>query len=322
MFTIPPPANTLITGRTDAAPLIPEDVQQQIQQDTVQQSAALQLFNRVNLSTKTLRMPVLSTLPVAYFVNGDTGMKYTTKVAWENRYLNVEEIAVLVPIPENVLDDSEFDMWGNITPLVTQAVGRALDAAIFFGVDKPASWPAAIVPDAVAKGNFRAIGTAGAAAGGLSEDINQLMGMVEADGYEVTGAIARTGMRVRIRGARDTTGQKLLDVSNNTIEGAALQFVMNGLWPVSASGVTGADAIVGDFGQGIIGVRSDIDMKFLSEAVIQNPDGTIALNLAQQDAVALRVKARYAWQTANPINYDQPNPALRYPFGVLGVAAS
>ena len=319
---MPPPNNTLITGRTDAAPLIPEEVQQQIAQDTVEQSAALQLFQNVNLSSKTMRMPVLSTLPVAYFVNGDTGMKYTTKVAWENRYLNVEEIAVLVPIPENVLDDSEFDMWGSITPLVTQAVGRALDAAIFFGVDKPASWPAAVVPDAVAKGNFRARDTATAVAGGLAEDFNQLMGLVENDGYEVNGAIARTGLRVRIRGARDSTGQKLMDVQNNTLEGAALQFVMNGLWPVSGSGVTGADAIVGDFNQGIIGVRRDLEMKFLSEAVIQNPDGSIALNLAQQDAVALRVKARYAWQIANPINYDQPNPAVRYPFGVLGVAAT
>jgi HK97 family phage major capsid protein len=311
-----------VTGRTDAAPLIPEEVQRQIIQDTVDQSAALQLFNRVNLSSKTMRMPVLSTLPTAYFVNGDTGLKQTTKVAWENKYLNVEEIAVLVPIPENVLDDSEFDMWGNITPLVTQAVGRALDAAIFFGQGKPASWPAAVVPDAVAKNNFRATNTAAPEDGGLSEDFNQTMGLVEADGFEVNGAIARTGLRVRIRGARDTTGQKLLDVQNNTIEGAALQFVMNGLWPVSGTGVTGADAIMGDFQQGIIGVRQDVDMKFLDQAVIQDETGAIQLNLAQQDAVALRVKARYAWQVANPINYENINASTRYPFAVLGTAAT
>ena len=67
-----------VTGRTDAAPLIPEEVQRQIVQDTVQQSAALQLFRRVNMSSKAYRMPVLSALPTAYFVNGDTGRKQTT----------------------------------------------------------------------------------------------------------------------------------------------------------------------------------------------------------------------------------------------------
>lgn len=312
-----------VTGRTDAAPLIPEEVQRQIVQDTVEQSSALQLFRRVNLSSKTMRMPVLSALPTAYFVNGDTGLKQTTKVAWENKYLNVEEIATIVPIPENVLDDSEFDMWGEITPLITQAVGRALDAAIFFGTDKPGTWPSAVVAAAVAAGNFRQLDlTPDAAVGGLAEDVNQTMGLVEADGYEVNGAIARSGMRVRIRGARDTTGQKLLDVSNNTIEGANLQFVMNGLWPVTGVGVTGADAIMGDFTQGIIGVRQDVDMKFLSEAVIQDATGAIQLNLAQQDAVALRVKARYAFQVANPINFQQAVEANRYPFAVLGQPAT
>jgi HK97 family phage major capsid protein len=312
-----------VTGRTDAAPLIPEDVQRQIVEDTVQQSAALQLFENVPMSTKTTRLPILSALPVAYFVNGDTGLKQTTKMAWENKYLNVEEIATIVPIPESVLDDSEFDMWAAITPKITAAVGRALDAAIFFGVDKPGTWPAAIVTDAVAKGNFYDLVTSPtpAAEGGLAEDINQLMGIVEADGYEASGFIARSGMRVRLRGARDSTGQKLVDVSNNTVEGAQIQYVMNGLWPVQASGIRGVDIVTGDFSQGLLGVRQDIEVKFLDQAVIQDATGAIQLNLAQQDAVAMRVKARYAFQIANPINWENTSSATRYPFAAGGTPA-
>src|SRR5215218_1566270 len=113
-----------VTDRTDAGPLIPEEHSREIIKGVTQESAALRLFRRVNLSSKTYRMPVLSALPQAYFVSGDTGLKQTTKLAWENKFLNVEEIATVVPVPENVLDDSEFDMWGEVRPLITEAVGR------------------------------------------------------------------------------------------------------------------------------------------------------------------------------------------------------
>ena len=81
--------------------------------------------------------------------------------------LVAEEIAAIVPIPENVVDDATFDVWAEIRPMLEEAVGRALDAAVFFGTNKPASWPTAIVPAAVAAGNVYARGTNNAAAGGV-----------------------------------------------------------------------------------------------------------------------------------------------------------
>lgn len=307
------PYNNIIS-RADAQATIPEDVAAELTRGAIQQSAAMTLFRRRGLSRAQQRVPVLSVLPTAYFVSGDTGLKQTTEVNWTNKFLNVEELAAIVPVPESVVEDMEFDIWGEVRPLLEEAIGIAVDAAVFFGVNKPASWPTDVVAMAIAAGNTYNRGTNNAAAGGISEDINQALALLEADGFDATGAVAIRSMRGRLRGARDTTGQRTLDVSPEEVYGLRIQYPMRGTWP---TGSGAAEAIFGDFNEGIFGVRRDYTWKVLDQAVIQDNTGTIIYNLAQQDMVALRVTARYAWQVANVINRDQPVEASRAPFVVL-----
>jgi len=303
-----------IISRTDAQATIPEDVANGIISNMPKQSAAMTLFRRATMATNQQRMPVLAALPVAYFVNGDTGLKQTTEMNWSNKYLNVEEIACIVPIPENVLDDSSFDIWAEVQPRIEEAVGRTLDAAVFFGVNKPTSWPGDIAASAVAAGNVVARGTNNAAAGGIATDISDTMGTVETDGFDVNGFVTSRSYRRFLRNARDTQGQKLLDIALNTIEGEPVSYALNGLWPTGASV---AELFAGDWMQFILAVRKDMTYKLLTEAVIQDNTGAIVYNLAQQDMVAMRLTFRAAWQVSNNITYDQPTEASRYPVGVL-----
>jgi hypothetical protein len=148
----------------------------------------------------------------------------------------------------------------------------------------------------------------------VAEDINQSLALLEADGFDATGAIAARTMRGRLRGARDSTGQKLAEVTPTEAYGVPIQYPMRGLWPTGSSV---AEFIAGDFNEGMFGVRRDYTWKVLDQAVIQDNAGAIIYNLAQQDMVALRVTARYAWQVANVINRDQPVEASRAPFVVL-----
>src|SRR5688572_8744956 len=114
------PYDNLIS-RTDAGALIPEEVSNAFLQGLDNQSAALQGFTRVPVGRAQVRFPVLSALPVAYFVSGDTGLKQTSEVNWDNKYLNIEEIAVIIPIPESVLDDADMPIWSQVRPLAENA---------------------------------------------------------------------------------------------------------------------------------------------------------------------------------------------------------
>lgn len=313
------PYNNIIS-RTDAAALIPEDVAPDIIKRATEQSAALTLFRRVNMSAQQQRMPVMAALPVAYFVNGDTGLKQTSEVNWANKFLNAEEIAVIVPVPEAVLDDAAFDIWAETRPFIAEAIGRTLDAAIFFGVNKPATWPNAIVADAITSGNTVTTGTAAAAAGGIYGDVSNLFATVESDGYDVNGVVAHRRFKGLLRSARGTTGEQLggpegTQVEPNSAYGVTIQYPMRGVWPTGAGA---AEMVAGDFTEGILAVRQDLTWKILDQAVIQDQAGLIQYNLAQQDMVAMRVVARFAWQVAGT-----PTPeavAGAYPFAVMNAA--
>lgn len=307
------PYNNLIS-RADIAALNTEQVSTAMLQALPEASAALTLFPRIPVSKSQVRFPVLSVLPTAYWVTGDTGIKQTTEANWANVYMYIEELAAIVPVPDSVLEDAEFDVQAAVRPLVAEAIGRKIDAAIFFGDDKPATFPTAIVPAAVAAGNAVARGTATAAAGGIAEDINQTMGKVEADGFDVNGMYAVRAFRARIRGARATDGQKLLDVTNESVEGIKVQYGMSGMWP---TGVNAAELIMGDFTKGRIGVRRDLTFDVSNEAVIQDAAGAIVYNAYQQDLTLLRVTFRVGFVVANPMNYAQLTESARYPFSVL-----
>ena len=308
-----------IIDRTGAAALIPEDATREIIQGLPEQSAALSLFRRTTMSRKQQRMPALSALPTAYFVNGDTGQKKTSDVEWENVYLNAEELAVIAPIPEAVLDDSDFDIWGEVRPRIEEAMGAAIDSAIFCGTNAPTAWPDDIVTAATSAANTFQNGSVENT--DLADDINAVMALAEADGFEINGFVAAPTFKSRLRGLRSAVGEMIFNPgltagTPSTLFGEPIRYTRNGGW-VSTS----ADMIAGDFSKGIVAIRQDITAKILDQAVIQDGAGTIVYNLAQQDMVALRVTFRLAWCVANPINRVQQTKASRYPFAVLTPAA-
>ena len=290
-----------IVDRQAAEALIQEQLIDTIQQDTPKQSVFMQLARKLpNMTSKQTRVPVLDMLPMAYWVNGDNGFKQTSEQAWENVFLTAEELAVIVPVPEAVIDDASFDIMGEIQPRVVEAIGQRVDSAIIFGVNRPAGWPADIITRARQAGNNVAPGS-GTDYYNLIMGENGLIDRVEKSGRMVTGAVSAMGMRAKLRSIRTDSGQPIFksDMQGSTqyaLDGAPMYFPQNGSFDTSV-----AQLVVGDWSQAVYAIRQDITVKILDQGVIQNPtDGKIVYNLAQQDMVAMRVVFRMGWALPNP----------------------
>lgn len=318
---VPIPYNN-VTSRTDAGALIPEDVVSDVLGRATDESAVLQMFRRVPVSRGQLRMPVLSALPLAYWVTGDTGLKQTTEVNWANKFLNIEEIATIMPVPDSVIEDAEQNIWDESLPYLVEAVGRTLDSAVFFGTNAPASFPTNINDAAAAAGNSVTEGAL-AAAGGFMADVDSTIALLEADGFDPTGYVAARSARGKLRSARNSQGDRLdagrLNGSLSELDGLPVAYPMRGLFPTGGAAGTNVRLFVGDWSEFVIGIRRDITVDTFREGVIQDNTGQIVYNLMQQDMSAIRITMRIGWQVSNAINFDQGTEASRYPAARLVV---
>jgi HK97 family phage major capsid protein len=303
-----------VISRSEVAGFLPEDVVADLIEGATEQSAAMQLFRTIPLGGTVTRMPVMQALPIAYFVNGDTGLKQTTEASWASKYLNVEEIAAILPVPDNVVDDLSFNIFDSLRPFLEEAVALTLDDAIFFGTNKPASWPAAIGPGAAAATQAVTMNSA-ATAGGVFEDTNKALEMVESDGFDPKSWVFPRNFRAKLRRARNSQGDQLQDFSSiNTIWDLPVEYALPGRWPTGTGSIAG---FVGDWSEAILGLRQDVQYKILDQAVLQDNTGAIIYNLAQQDMTALRLTFRAAFQVSNRVTRDNTNEATRYPFATL-----
>lgn len=318
--------------RSGATALMPEEVSRDILQSIGDGSFVTRLARRLpNMARAQRRMPILSVLPKAYFV-GEKGrtpqtfgaLKQTTEMAWANKYINAEELAVIVPIPQTVLDDADYDIWGELKPQILESIGAEIDTAILYGesnVSVPVAWPDGILYQMPTHHTIK-VGEVG----DLYDDIfgeGGVFAAVEEDGYLVNGVIAALSMRAKLRSLREknwngttmvATGEPLFKSdlqggTNYSLDGNPLQFPTNGAFDATKSLL-----ISGDFNQLVWAVRTDITYKLLTEGVITDENNAIVHNLAQEDMVALRVTFRLGWALPNPLNRVQTDSTKRFPF--------
>ncbi|MEE8667232.1 MAG: phage major capsid protein [Bifidobacterium mongoliense] len=283
--------------REDVAALIQEEYSNVLLGTVDEQSAAIKAFGTVPLGTKVTNAPVLASLPEAKWVSeaaDATGKKPTSKATWSNKQFIVEEIAVIVPIHEDVLEDATEDLITDITKLGGTAIGKKLDQAVFFGQDKPATWTSDdLFAAATSAGSLFQV-AASAGKDDLAGSIYQAASAVDDSGADPTAIISAGSLRFKLANLRASDGTAIYQaLSNNgvvadNIAGLDASFARNGSWDN-----TKALALIADADRVKIGVRQDITVKFLDQATVNG------VSLAETDRVAFRFKARYAYVLGN-----------------------
>ena len=340
-----------LINRNRASALIPQEYADEIWKAAPQSSAVMQMARRLpNLTSDSRQVPVLDLLPQAYFVGEKQQAQYeegtrkkTTKAIWEKKYISPAEIACIVPVPNNVLDDSKYPIWEEVMPLIAEAAGNLFDRAVINGAaaNAPGVWPNGLVPMAFAAGAVLGLGQLG----DLYDDIlggydattqdTGLVGMLEESGYFPTGYMANIRIAGWLRGLRDLVGQpifKAVGPNENGVQGRT-NYTLDGL-PVffPRNGAILPDdpvlLICADWDKIVYAVRTEIQWKVAEEAAIFDDQDNLMFNSYQEDMTLLRMTFRLGWQVANPTNRVAPNAidpvtgqvvqhASRLPFSVL-----
>jgi Phage capsid family len=287
------PSYTDLLTRSQGAADLPEEVAGEIITGVLRQSAVLRVAKTVRTKSKDSRIPVLSALPRAYWVTGDAGLKSTGAFSFAFQSVVAEELAVIVPIPDSVLADSDVPLWDQLKPLITKEFGKRLDAAVMFGQEKPVSWTSpALALDAIAAGNVTA-STADSA-----KDILRAAELVSNKGYRPGSALVRQGWQYA------ASAQRTLALQANPV-GSDMPYALSigGLGIVTDPLVwdrTVCEAIVADWDLVVIGIREDIKMEIFHTGVISDDTGKVVLNLLSQDTSALRATFRVGYLLAKP----------------------
>ena len=291
--------------KENASALIPEQVMEEIFKEAQKESKVLKMFRRLpNMTSDKTQLKVVESLPMAYYVNEseNNGRKSLTDMAWKNVTLTAEEIAVIVPIKDNTLNDANVDIWAQVKPELIKAIAKKIDESVLFGKGAPVSFGDGVIPEIIAKAKTVT------ETDKLYNDINEVMSIVEEGGHEVTGLLGGVGLKSKFRMMVDTTGQPIQNTEIGALDRA---FVDNGAWDKEV-----ATLIAGDFNQAVYAIRQDVTFDLFREGVIQDTDGSIAYNLMQNDMSALRVVFRFGFAIPNPVT-SLDGTETRYPFAAL-----
>lgn len=305
--------------------LLPLEWSREVIQQMAESSAVLGLSRRRTMSTRQTRMPATAALAGAYWVgntaNDFTDLKQETLAEWDGVNLIVEELAALVAIPHAYEQDNTFPVWDETRPQIVEAMGRALDAAALFGVNKPATWPDAIFPSVVAAGQTVDDGTTA----DIAADVALSAQRLKQRGFTTNGWATEPGFQWLLTGLRDSMGQPIYQQDlpgplRTGLYGRPLLEVANGSWDS-----TDALVIHGDWSKSIVGIRQDITFSRHDSGIISNGSGQVVFNAMQQDSTIWRAVFRVAWTRANPATRLGPNPDTptgKFPWAAVVPAGS
>lgn len=248
--------------------------------------------------------------------------------------MSAAELAVIIPIDEDVADDASVDLFELYKPAIETALAKKLDAAALTGTDKPTAWGTLgtdIIPNAITASNafeedadptsaelLDLISGTGAVPGTPDGALQAL----EEDGYEPNGSVAYIRFKARLRGIKDLDNRYIFGDAveagvPGSLFGIPISFADSTVWPTS--GPNESHLVMGDWSQAVVGNRKGIRYKMFDQGVITDGAGNVTYSLMENDMVALRVTRRVGFKVIADDTADGETLAAgeAFPFAVV-----
>jgi hypothetical protein len=284
-----------LLGRADTTADVPQAVADVLIRAMSSQSTVLELGQRVPVSTKDSRVPIVTEAPTATWLSDDNSLKQVTSAAFPGQELLAEELAAIITIPDAVIEDSSTPIFDTLTPLLSRAAARAIDDAIIFGRNKPSAWGLSMVDDALVAGNVTAHNDTDP-----SKAVLLGAAQIGADGFNPNAVAVGPGWEFLAAAANSSAL-----VANPKGSSESLPLLLAGM-PVRTKPCVWdsheVDCVIADWSKCLVGIRRDFRLEIFSTGVISDANGVVVQNLLQQDLSAVRLSMRIAYLLAKPVS--------------------
>lgn len=261
---------------------LPAELSQEVWAKAVDESAIMQLAQRVNLPGRGVSTPVITGDVSADWITESTE-KHVDKATYSLKTMTPYKLAVIECFSDEFRRDLPA-LYAELVRRLPAAIAKKFDATVFngsapgTGFDVLSACTTASI-DPVQNGN---------------NTYQQLVGVIEtlgAAGYDMTGIAASAQLQAALLGAVDANGVPLFigDITAGNGVGQVLGAKVVKAKQAYKAAIPAVVGFAGDWSQAKYGIVDGINLSISSEATVN--DGTNQINLWQRNMFAVRVEA-------------------------------
>jgi len=286
---------TIKSSLTDGAGayLVPEPLANLIWGNIQNKSAVIPFLNKMPMTSATLRLNAVDEDLVMSWVSTEGGAKTVSNETYTQVTLTAYELAVIVTITDQLIEDANIEMNAHIRGEIEDAVVAALEQS-YLGYYDGTPFAQTISGDCPAAHTV-AYGTGA----DLLIDISQALGHIETDGFTNNiGFVTHPSVKHSLRALRDDNGQPILQPASAsepaTLFGYPIRFTRN----MQQTGSPAAyELIVADWKYLVEGVRDSMALTKTSVGTV----GTHNLFTENKTAIKAHIRRGFAIRDVNAI---------------------
>ncbi|EPC5012291.1 phage major capsid protein [Listeria innocua] len=271
-----PDTTTMQNAKTGSIPI---NISEKIVTGVKNGSAAMKLAKAVPMNKPEEEFTFMS--GVGAFWVDEAERIQTSKPTFTKAKMRSKKMAVIIPTTKENLNYSVTNFFSLMQEEIAEAFYKKFDQAVFTGVESPYNWN--IFKSATDAGNLveETINK--------YDDLNEAIGLIEAEDLEPNGIATIRKQRVKYRSTKDGNGMPIF----NTATSSGVDDVLGlpvAYTPKYTFGGKDISELVGDWNQAYYGILRGIEYDVLTEATlttVKDEKGE-PINLAERDMAALK----------------------------------